>query len=189
MSEQPPDPLRQFMIAAHFNLEGVKAGLKDHPEWLTLNYDWGEQGGFETPLGAAAHVGSTHLAQYLLGCGAPLTPTAAAMLGLIGALEAFIDANPANANFPGAHGIPMLAHAAFSGDVGLLDLLKARGNSLAGVSMGLVNAASAGHTDAAAWMLANGADPSVKNYQGKTALDIAEANGFTAIVTLIQNHK
>ncbi|MBK8138052.1 MAG: ankyrin repeat domain-containing protein [Chloroflexi bacterium] len=188
MTDQPPDPLRQFMIAAHFNLEGVKAGLKDHPEWLTIDYDWGEQGGRETPLGAAAHVGGTHLAQYLLGCGAPLTPAAAAMLGLRGALEAFIDADPANANVPGAHGIPLLAHAAFSGDVELVEMLKARGNTLAGVSMGLINAVSAGHAAMAAWMLANGADASAKNYQGKSALDIAEANGFTEIVTLLKNH-
>lgn len=39
------------------------------------------------------------------------------MLGLTGALEAFIDTDPTSANARGAHGIPVLGHAALSGRV------------------------------------------------------------------------
>lgn len=183
------DPLREFVIAAHFNLDGLKAGLEAHPEWLNVEHDWGPEAGRETPLGAAAHVGNRQIAEYLLDQGAPLTPAAAAMLGRKDALEAFIDADPANASATGAHGIPLLAHAAFSGDVSLVEMLKARGNDGSGVSMGLIHAAGAGHIDMAAWMLANGANVTAANYQGKTALDIAQANGRDDIVALIQNHR
>jgi ankyrin repeat protein len=188
MTDQP-DPLREFVIAAHFNLDGVKAGLEAHPEWLNIDYDWGPEGGMETPLGAAAHVGNRQIAEYLLDRGAPLTPAAAAMLGRKDALEAFIDADPANASAPGAHGIPLLGHAAFSGDVSLVDMLKARGNDGSGVSLGLIHAAGAGHTAMAAWMLDNGADVAAQNFQGKTALDIAQANGRDDIAALIQKRQ
>lgn len=59
------------MIAAHFNLDGVKAGLKDHPERLNIEYDWGPEGGLKTPLGAAAHVGNRRIAGYLRGLREP----------------------------------------------------------------------------------------------------------------------
>lgn len=187
MAEQP-DPLRQFMIAAHFNLESVKAGLREHPEWLNIVYDWGEGGGLETPLGAAAHVGTRSVAEYLLGRGAPLTPHAAAMLGMKSAVEAFIDADPAAVNAPGAHGIPLMTHAAISGDVEIAEVLKARGSKLEGVTSGLHMAAGAGHTAMVEWLLAHGADVMAGNYQGKTALELAEANGHADIVTVIRTH-
>lgn len=187
MTEQN-DPLRQYMIAAHFNLDGVKAGLKDHPEWLNIEYDWGPEGGLETPLGAAAHVGNRRIAEYLLGLGAPLTPAAAAMLGMMGALEAFIDTDPASANVRGAHGIPILGHAAMSGRVDICDLLMANGCDGAGVTLGLLNAAAGGDLAMARWMLEHGADATKTNYQGKTVLELAQASGNADLVALIEQH-
>lgn len=178
------DPLRQFVIFAHFNLEGVKQGLTDHPDWLEAEYDWGEGNGTETPLGAAAHVGNVAIARYLLEQGATITPAAAAMLGDKPALDALIDLDPANANQAGAHGIPMLAHAAFSGDVALLDHLVSRGTRLEGVSSAMLNAATFGHTEVVRWALAHGAAPDAKNYQDKTAADLARENDFPDILAL-----
>ena len=168
---------------------GRQSGLEAHPEWLNIDYDWGPEGGMETPLGAAAHVGNRTIAEYLLEQGAPLTPVAAALLGLKDALAAFIDTDPANASAPGAHGIPLLGHAAFSGDVSLVEMLKARGNDGSGVSLGLIHAAGVGHTAMVAWMLDNGANVDAQNFQGKTALDIAQASGHDDIAALIQNRK
>ncbi|GIK29823.1 MAG: ankyrin repeat domain-containing protein [Chloroflexi bacterium] len=185
---QQNDPHRQVMIAAHFDLDGVKAGLKGHPEWLNIEYDWGPEGGLETPLGAAAHVGNRRIAEYLLGLGAPLTPTTAAMLGMTGALEAFIDTDPASVNARGAHGIPLLGHAAFSGRVAVCDFLMANGCDGAGVTLGLLNAAGRGDSGMARWMLEHGADATATNFQGKTVLELARASGSADLVALIEQH-
>lgn len=178
------DPIRQFVIFAHFNLEGVQATLAEHPDWLNLEYDWGGESGTETPLGAAAHVGNAAIARYLIEQGAPITPAAAAMLGDQPALDAFIDLDPANANFIGAHGIPLLPHAAFSGNPALLDHLLSRGTRPDGLSSAMLNAATYGHIDVVRWALDHGADPAAQNYQGKTAADIARENGFDDIAAL-----
>lgn len=183
MSEQS-DPIRQFVTFAHFNLDGVKQILAEHPEWLEIEYDWGEEGGTETPLQAAAHVANAEIARYLIEEGATLIPAAAAMLGDKPALDALIDLDPANANLNGGHGIPLLAHAAFSGNAALLDHLVSRGTRLEGVSLALLNAAANGHTEVVKWALAHGADPAAQNYQGKTAADLARESDFTDILAL-----
>lgn len=185
MSDQPPDPLRQFIIDAHFNLAGVQDTLELHPDWLDVEYDWGEGNGTETPLGAAAHVGNAAIARYLLNEGAAITPAAAAMLGDRAALDALIDLDPANANADGAHGIPLLAHAVFSGSADLLDHLVSRGMRLDGVSSALLNAVSAGQVETARWALAHGADPTAKNYQGLTAAEIARESGHPELIALL----
>ena len=180
------DALRQFVIFAHFNLDGVKATLAEHPDWLEATYDWGEGNGTESPLEAAAHVGNVAIARYLLGEGATITPAAAAMLGDKPALEALIDLDPQNANQQGAHGIPLLAHAAFSGDVGLMEYLIARGTRLEGVSLALLNAANLGHLEVVRWALAHGANPAAKNYQDLTAANLARQGGFNDVVALLE---
>jgi ankyrin repeat protein len=178
----PPDPLRQFIIAAHFDLAAVQAALAAHPDWLDIAYDWGAEGGTETALGAAAHVGNRPIARYLLAEGATITPAAAAMLGDRAALDALIDLDPDNANAAGAHGIPLLAHAAFQPDPDLLDHLLARGTRPEGLGLVLLNAATAGHAEVVRWALAHGADPTTRNYQGKTAAEIAQQAGFDHVL-------
>lgn len=186
MSEQPVDPMRHLIIAAHSSLESLKESLAAHPEWIDTPYDWGERGGLETPLGAAAHVGRRDLAEYLLAQGATLTPVAAASLGLTDELGAFIDADSANANAKGAHGISILVHAAIGGSVPALDILQARGNTLADINNALTSAANAGHIDVVRWLLAHGADPSACNFQGKNALELAETAGHGDIAALLK---
>jgi ankyrin repeat protein len=172
------DPIRQFVISAHFNLEAVKKDLADHPEWLEIEYDWGDAGGTETPLQAAAHVANADIAHYLLEQGA-------AMLGDRAALDALINHDPANANLSGAHGITLLTHAAFTGDIGLLEHLLKRGTRLEGVSTILVNAASVGDIDIARWALAHGANKAATNYKGQTAADLAREGGFEDVLALL----
>lgn len=183
MSEQN-DPIRQFVIFSHFNLDAVKTTLEEHPDWLNIEYDWGE-GGTETPLGAASHVGNRAIADYLLGMGAPITPTTAAMLGQRATLEALVAKDAAAADAKGAHDIPMLAHAAFSGDVALVRWLLANGCSRDGLDIALGYAAGAGQVAMTAYLLGLGADPSATNYQGKTAAEIATDAGYEVIAALL----
>ncbi len=104
------DLVRAFVIAGHGDLDKVKALLAETPSLLNATWDWGG-GDFETALGGAAHVGARPIAEYLLANGARFDLYAAAMLGWLDAVKAVLTANPQARHTPGAHGIPLLAHA------------------------------------------------------------------------------
>src|SRR4051794_16543660 len=119
MSEQqtyPTDTVRAFVIAAHGDLATVQTMLAEQPGLLNQEYDWGP-GGLEDGLAGASHVGQRAVAEYLLEQGAPLTICTAAMLGDLAQVRRFLDGNPALANARGAHQIPVLVHAALSGQL------------------------------------------------------------------------
>ena len=114
MTERPAplaaDVVRAFVIAGHGDLDKVKAMLAETPEVVNATWDWGG-GDFETALGGAAHVGQREIALYLLAHGARFDLYAAAMLGQLDAVKVVLEANPAARFTPGAHGIPLMAHA------------------------------------------------------------------------------
>src|SRR5262245_56477866 len=124
MSNQTQPP--EIVLVSHYNLARVKELLAEDPSLLNIMYEpWRE-----TPLGAASHVGNRAIAEYLLGQGAPLTVPTAAMLGQVDGIKAFLVADPANAHVTGAHGISLLFHGAMSGNIELVEMLKAHGASL-----------------------------------------------------------
>ena len=104
------DLVRAFVIAGHGDLEKVTALLAETPGLINATWDWGG-GDFETALGGAAHVGQRAIAQYLLAHGARFDLYAAAMLGQLDVVKTILSNNPAARFTPGAHGIPLLAHA------------------------------------------------------------------------------
>lgn len=113
--ESKPDPIaadlvRAFVIAGHGDLEKVTALLAETPDLINATWDWGG-GDFETALGGAAHVGQRAIAQYFLAHGARFDLYAAAMLGQLDVVKVILTANPEARHTPGAHGIPLLAHA------------------------------------------------------------------------------
>ncbi|MCC7358931.1 MAG: hypothetical protein IT317_05610 [Anaerolineales bacterium] len=114
MTEKPAplsaDLVRAFVIAGHGDLDQVKAMLAKTPSLINVAWDWGD-GDFETALGGAAHVGQREVALHLLARGARFDLYAAAMLGQLEVVKAILTANPAARFAPGAHGIPLLAHA------------------------------------------------------------------------------
>jgi len=110
------DQVREFVIAGHGNLEKVRKMLAERPDLLNTAYAWSEND-HETAIQAAAQVGSVPVATYLLEKGAPLEICTAAMLGNKGEVEKRIRDNPDNVNSTGAHGIPLLTHAAWSGNL------------------------------------------------------------------------
>lgn len=179
-----PDAVREFVIAGHGNLDRVKEMLAGQPELLNVAHEW-RPGDTETALQGASHVGNRAIAEYLLAHGAPLDICAAAMLGRRDAVERFLSDDPALIHTHGAHGIPLLTHAAFSGDVELAAMLYERG-AQEGASPALSNAVSKGHADLARWLLNNSdADPNWQNFQGKTALDLARERGDDALIALL----
>ncbi len=193
--ERPSDPvdtptsaqIREFVIAGHGDLAKVKTMLAGTPSLLHAPYKWAEHD-FETAIQAAAHVGSVPVAEYLLAHGAVLEICTAAMLGRVDVVEHLLDTDPRLIQAVGAHGIPLLTHAALSGNVDLVQRLFAWG-ATKGTSSALGNAVTKGHLDVVRWILEHGTpDLTWKNFQGKTVLEIARERGDEQIIQLLRAH-
>jgi hypothetical protein len=99
---------------SHSNLGRVKELITTYPELVNAQWDWGF-GDWESPLGAASHVGQREIAEYLLENGARMDLFAAAMLGMTDVVKACIGAQPGIQRTLGPHGITLLAHAKAGG--------------------------------------------------------------------------
>lgn len=171
-----------FVLAAHGNLEKVQALYAEHPE--VLNVPWAKFD--ETALAAASHMGNRAIAEFLLSAGAPLTVCAAATLGLVEDLERFLDDDPALVNARGAHGIPIMFHAAMSGETRVTDMLLARGGG-EGINAALHGAIMHGRTNMVRWLLEHGVtDLNTSNFEGKTPLQIASEHGEVEIADMLR---
>jgi hypothetical protein len=104
----------EIVGVAHFNEERVKELVKASPELVNTWWDWGF-GDWESPLGAASHVGHRGIAEFLLAQGARIDIFAAAMLGFTDVVKAFVAAQPGVQRTLGPHGITLLAHAKAGG--------------------------------------------------------------------------
>jgi hypothetical protein len=111
----PAELVSEFVRKAHSDLQRVKELLAEEPKLVNACWDWGG-GDFESGLGAAAHTGRSEIAEFLLDNGARMDIFAAAMLGHLDVVKAAITACPAARKAPGAHGIPLIAHAKMGGE-------------------------------------------------------------------------
>lgn len=169
------------MIAGHGNAARLRELLEADPGLLNQAFEWREND-TETALQGASHVGNREIALYLLECGAPLEITTAAMLGDTQAVQQMLERDSGLIGARGAHGITLLSHAALSGEAELVQDLFARG-ATEGSSMALPLAASLGHVEVAGWLVQNASpDLEWKNFQGKTALEIATEHGDAAMI-------
>ena len=188
-SHPPPTPqeVREFVIAGHGNLGKVKLMLAAQPSLLNMANQW-SPGDYETAIQAAAHVGNRDAAEYLLAQGAPLEICTAAMLGRTSEVERLLQEKPERINEHGAHRISLLAHAALSGDIALVESLFNRG-AVSGAAFALSLAVMMNDEPMARWLLEHASpDLTWKNYQEKTALQIATDNSNTAMVELLRSH-
>ncbi len=123
------------MGVAHSNEARVRELIKAQPALVNAWWDWGF-GDWESPLGAASHVGQRGIALFLLEQGARIDIFAAAMLGMTDVVRAFVAAQPSIQRNLGPHGIPLLAHARAGGKqaaetFAYLETLKDTGRGLA----------------------------------------------------------
>lgn len=179
--------IRDFVIAGHGNLEKVRQMLAEDPALLNTAHHWSETD-TETAIQAAAQVGNGRIAEFLLEKGAPLEICTAAMLGKYDEVRKRIDLDPQQASAVGAHSIPLLPHAVWSGNLDLVRLVHHRG-AITGANLALHNATLKGNTEIVGWLLEN-AEPDIssKNYQGKTPLTVASERKDEKMVSLLKRH-
>lgn len=179
-SQPMQEQVKEFVLAAHVDFTKVQMLLAAEPQLLNARYLELD----ESALEAASHMGHRPIAEYLLAQGAPLTICAAAMLGQIDDVAAFLDRDPILANVKGAHGIPLIYHAALSGNTELTELLLSFGGG-EGLTNSLHAAVKQGHVEMTRWLLARGANLAVEDFKGRTPLQVATENGFAEIVALL----
>ena len=102
--------VKEFVAAAHGNIERTRALLAGQPALINATWDWGG-GDWETGLGGASHMGNRQIAHYLLEQGARMDLFAAAMLGKLDIVKAALSAFPNAHRTLGPHRIPLIAHA------------------------------------------------------------------------------
>ena len=129
--KQKPAPLdialvKEFVGAAHSNLDKVKQMLAEEPHLINATYDWGG-GDFETALGGASHMGRPDIATVLLANGARLDLFCATMMGKTDIVRACIADNAAIVNVKGPHGITLLRHAQMGKQDAIAAMLTAAG--------------------------------------------------------------
>jgi hypothetical protein len=110
----PSDLVREVVTVAHFDLQRVKDLVGPRPQLARAAWDWGF-GDWETPLGAASHMGRQDIAEYLLSQGALPSIFSLAMLGQLAAVKELCSAQPGIQRLAGPHSISLLAHARMGG--------------------------------------------------------------------------
>lgn len=120
-SARPPRPpalapamVRDFVGAAHGNLERTKEMLAAEPGLLNATWDWGG-GDFEMAIGGAGHMGRKDIALFLVEQGGRMDIFVAAMLSRRDILEPTLKAFPHLVNSKGPHTISLLRHAKAGG--------------------------------------------------------------------------
>jgi hypothetical protein len=112
---QPAELVREIVTVAHFDWKRVRELAEARPALVKAGWDWGF-GDWETPLGAASHMGNRAIAEYLLEKGAAPTLFSAAMLGQLDVVKALVMAKPGVQRAGGPHSISLLAHARMGGE-------------------------------------------------------------------------
>lgn len=160
--------IKELVIAAHGDLDFVKERISAEPRLANARFHQFD----EAPIEAASHMGRTDIAHYLLGSGAPLTIHCAVMLGLRETAEAYLRRDKTLAVKPGAHGIPIMFHAAFSGDVAVTQLLVDNGGGQ-DFTPALHAAAWKDRPEMVTWLIEHGAALNGADFKGRTPLGVA----------------
>jgi ankyrin repeat protein len=186
MSNLDQEIINQFVGAAHGDFATVKKLLAQQPAILNASAVWGE-----TAIQAASQVGRVDITDFLISQGAPVDICTAAMLGRKEAVASMIAADSSAIHAQGAHGLPLMYFPVIGGYSEVAEMLLVAGatvNGGEGVSTPLHGAVMTNNLEMAVWLLAQGADPSATNYEGKTALEAAEIGNKTELAALLSEN-
>ena len=109
-----PDRIERLVTVSHFSLDKVKEVVDPHPQLVKAAWDWGF-GDWETPLGAACHMGRRDIAEYLLSKGATPSLFSAVLFGDLTFVKQTVERQPGIERVAGPHSISLLAHARMGG--------------------------------------------------------------------------
>lgn len=173
----------QLVGNAHGNLDVVRQVLDEHPELVEARAEWGE-----SALEAASQMGRKDIAALLIERGAEPDFFAHCMLGDVEAVRAALDADPGLARAAGVHELAPLYFAARGDELEVAELLLERGadvNQAVEAGAPVHAAAANGSAELVRRYLAAGADPLVRDYDGRTAREVAEAAGRRDLLDLL----
>ncbi|MCC7448608.1 MAG: ankyrin repeat domain-containing protein [Anaerolineae bacterium] len=176
----------EFVGVAHGDFARVQALLAAHPALLNARTSWDE-----SAIEAAAQVGRRDIIQFLLEHGAPLDICTAAVLGMADRVNTFLQTDPSLINAQGAHGIPLLYFPVIGGHQVIAETLLQRGaniNAGEGGSPSIHGAVMFRQADMLKWLLDHGANVNALNYDNKTPLAVAQANGADEIAAILRQY-
>ena len=142
----------------------------------------------------AVYTGRGEIRDFLIANGAVLELPEAAAVGNLGRVRELIEENQALATALSADGFPVVALAAFLGQLEVVQYLAAHGadiNAAATNGSGynaLTGAVTSGHVAVVQWLLEHGANANYRYSAGYSPLLTAAANGRLDIAKLLLDH-
>lgn len=179
------DKVREFVMAAHRDLDEVKAVYADNPDLIDEAVEW-SPGQTETALQAAAHTGQRSIAEFLLENGAKPNMVAYAMLGDEAQFNAMLADNPDNIHEIGAHNFSLMFHAAFGGNLTIIQRIYENDESV-NLGSALLATIMANQLEAAQWYIEKDAPLDATDFRGRTALEMAVEAGNADFIALLKN--
>jgi len=159
--------------SAHGDLDKVRELVERHPEIVDATAPWNE-----TPVQAATQMGRQDIIEFLVGRGAPLDFFTACVLGRLDLVEAELALDPGRAVARGVHDLPALYFAAIGSRPEIASVLVAHGadvNDASPAAAPLHGAVIGRSAEMVRWLLDRGADPSLPDFQGRSARELAQA--------------
>ena len=142
----------------------------------------------------AVYMGRNEIRDFLLASGAVLELPESAALGNLARVRELVEANPPSANSFSPDGFPVVALAAFLGQLEIVQYLAAHDadiNTAATNGSGynaLTGAVTSGHVAVVQWLLDHGANANYRYSAGYSPLLTAAANGRVDIAKLLLAH-
>ena len=182
MTDVADSVVEELVGNAHGNLARVRELLDTHPAALNLRAPWNE-----TAIEAATQMGNKPIIELLILRGAPVDFFTACVLGRMDDVETELEADPSRAKARGVHDLPALYFAAIGGAIEVAKRLLDAGadvNAKAESGAPIHGAVMGGSAEMARLLLQRGADPSLPDYQGRGARQLAEDMGRPEIAEL-----
>jgi ankyrin repeat protein len=182
MTDTDQSVVEELVGNAHGNIARVRDLLDVHPAALNLRAPWNE-----TAIEAATQMGDKSIIELLIGRGAPVDFFTACVLGRMDDVQAELQTDPSRVNVRGVHDLPALYFAAIGGDIQIAKRLLDAGagvNAKAEAAAPIHGAVMGGSAAMVRLLLEHDADPSLPDFKGRGARQLAEDMGRSEIADL-----